>query len=112
MRRTPAKRSRTKDWWRDFFQPIIGEVMFEAKAGKATAEVTQVLRHTGLRPPAEVLDLACGTGRHSREFAARGLAVTGLDYTESYLEQARKAAKKERLPIPFVHADMRDLKPH
>jgi SAM-dependent methyltransferase len=30
-------------------------------------------------PPGEVLDLACGSGRHARLFAARGHAVLALD---------------------------------
>ena len=33
----------------------------------------------GLPPGAEVLDLACGAGRHVRWLAARGLRVTALD---------------------------------
>jgi SAM-dependent methyltransferase len=32
-----------------------------------------------LRPGGTVLDLACGSGRHTRELAARGFAVTAVD---------------------------------
>ncbi len=32
-----------------------------------------------------LLDLACGPGRHSRRFAQEGLAVTGIDLSESFL---------------------------
>lgn len=32
-----------------------------------------------VRPGARVLDLACGRGRHSRYFAARGASVTAVD---------------------------------
>ena len=39
-----------------------------------------VLRWSYLIPPgATLLDLACGSGRHSRWFAARGVRVTGVD---------------------------------
>lgn len=39
-----------------------------------------VLRFAGLIPPGgTVLDLACGSGRHLRALAARGLRVTGVD---------------------------------
>ena len=112
MKKAPAKPADTKDWWREFFQPIAGEVMFGPKAGQTALEVSQVLKQTRAKPPLDVLDLACGTGRHSRDLAARGFAVTGLDYSKPYLDQARKAAKKGRLPVRFVHGDMRDLKPH
>ena len=112
MRKTRPSPSTAKDWWQEFFQPITGEVMFGAKAGNTEAEIAQVLRRTRVKPPAELLDLACGIGRHSHQFAARGFAVTGLDYSEPYLRQARKAAKKDRLSVRFVQGDMRDLKPH
>jgi len=87
-------------------------VMFGTKTGSTDAEIAQVLRKTRVRPPADVLDLACGIGRHSHQFAELGFAVTGLDYSEPYLQQARKAAKRAKLPIRFVQGDMRDLKPH
>jgi ubiquinone/menaquinone biosynthesis C-methylase UbiE len=112
MKTRPTKESNTKDWWRDFFQPITAEVLFAPKTGQAALEVQQVLKRTGAKPPLRVLDLACGTGRHSREFADRRFDVTGLDYSQPYLDQARQAAKKEKLPICFIHGDMRDLKSH
>ncbi|MEU8529701.1 class I SAM-dependent methyltransferase [Streptomyces sp. NPDC048629] len=39
-----------------------------------------------------VLDLACGTGRHSLALAARGYEVTGIDYSPELLEVARGKA--------------------
>ncbi|HEX9187113.1 MAG TPA: class I SAM-dependent methyltransferase [Vicinamibacteria bacterium] len=36
-----------------------------------------------------VLDLGCGTGRHSLWLAGRGAAVTGVDFSEGMLEEAR-----------------------
>jgi SAM-dependent methyltransferase len=59
-----------------------------------------------------VLDLACGVGRHSVILAKRGFAVTGLDYSRPYLQEARRTALKARQRIRFVHGDMRDLKSH
>lgn len=38
-----------------------------------------VARFAPLIPPGEALDLACGSGRHARLLAARGLAVTAVD---------------------------------
>lgn len=52
-----------------------------------------------------LLDVACGTGRHAREFAALGFDVTAVDYNEELLAVAR-----ERSPdISFQHGDMRAL---
>jgi SAM-dependent methyltransferase len=38
-----------------------------------------VARFAPLIPPGDALDLACGSGRHARLLAARGLRVTALD---------------------------------
>lgn len=38
----------------------------------------------------QILDVGCGTGRHSREFARRGDTVTGIDLSESMLVTAKK----------------------
>ena len=44
-----------------------------------------VARFAPLVPDGEVLDLACGTGRHTRLFAARGLQVLALDRNAEHL---------------------------
>lgn len=57
----------------------------------------------------KVLDLCCGIGRHSLEFARHDFEVTGVDITKSYLETAAAHAAREQLDIEFVHSDMRDF---
>jgi SAM-dependent methyltransferase len=52
-----------------------------------------------------LLDLACGTGRHAREFARMGWTVTGIDYSAELLEAARRNAPD----VEFRHQDMREL---
>ena len=53
----------TRDWWRDFFEPLLGEVMFASKVAPSNAEVDQIIRRAKAKPPMDVLDLACGIGR-------------------------------------------------
>jgi SAM-dependent methyltransferase len=64
----------------------------------------------GLKPGSEVLDLCCGIGRHSIEFARHGFNVTGVDITKPYLEIAAESAGKEGQHIQFVHSDMREYR--
>ena len=111
MRTSRRPPSDTKEWWRDFFRPITGEVMFAPKMGEAEKEVAQVLKQTKAKRPFDVLDLACGIGRHAVVFARRGFAVTGLDYSKPFLREARKRARNARASIRFVHGDMKNLKP-
>lgn len=101
-----------KEWWQGFFIPVTGEIMFTPRAALSKVEVKQVIRQTRLPKRAQVLDLACGVGRHSIEFAKQGYQVVGLDFSKSYLAEAKKSATKAQLKINFVKGDMKDLKPH
>ena len=49
------------------------------------------------------MDVACGSGRHAREFAALGWEVTGVDYSPDLLARARAAG------IAVHEQDMRTL---
>ena len=98
-----------KNWWKSFFKPITGEIMFRSREGKQTIqEANEVLRQSGLEGPLRILDLACGEGRHSIEFAKLKHDVTGLDYTKSFLDVAKARAKAKGLKIPFVRGDMKE----
>jgi SAM-dependent methyltransferase len=54
-----------------------------------------------------LLDLCCGFGRMSLEFARRGFAVTGVDITNAYLAAGREDAEAEGLEVEFVQEDIR-----
>jgi len=53
----------------------------------------------------KVLDVATCTGNVALAAARRYCEVTGIDYTPSVLEYARKRAEIERLSITFLEAD-------
>lgn len=52
-----------------------------------------------------ILDLGCGTGRHSVELAKRGYKVTGVDLSEGMLQVARAKAAVEGVEVAFIQAD-------
>lgn len=52
-----------------------------------------------------VLDLACGTGRHSIPLAQEGYEIVGLDVSKTLL----KIAKQHKAQVQLVRADMRHL---
>ncbi len=56
-----------------------------------------------------ILDIGCGTGRHSIELAKRGYNVVGVDLSESLLERAREKAREQNLQIMFQKNDARML---
>jgi len=102
------------DWWKTFFGPLAGLVMFEPRSERSEREADIVLRRTRVRPGARVLDLGCGTGRISLILAARGYGVVGLDYSPHYLREAKARAKKLGLErrVRFVRGDMRRAAHH
>ena len=103
-----------RDWWKTFFDVHAAEVMFDLHARPTKKEVAQVLRRSRLKRESEVLDLACGLGRHSIEFARQGMRVTGLDYSPVYVKEARKRVKAAKLQdrIEIIRGDMKNLSPH
>lgn len=85
--------------------PLFGVKQWEA----ASDEVEAIVHLLEIEPPAEILDLCCGVGRHSLEFARRGYRVTGVDRTASYLQFAREKADDEGLQLDLLEEDMRSF---
>lgn len=57
-----------------------------------------------------ILDIGCGTGRHSIELARRGYTnIVGVDLSDSQLVHAREKAADAGLKIDFRRGDARDL---
>jgi SAM-dependent methyltransferase len=91
------------DFWESV--PLFGPERMEA----APQEVDTIIAMLGLQPGAVILDLCCGVGRHSLEFARRGYAVTGVDRTAAYLQTAREVSAAENLDVEWVQADAREF---
>src|SRR5918998_6741057 len=58
----------------------------------------------GFKPGWQVLDVACGAGRHARAFVAAGARCFGLDLSAPLLRVARGVTD-----APLIRADMRQL---
>lgn len=68
-----------------------------------------VLREWTGEPPQRVLDLGCGTGVVSLLLAELGHDVTGVDFSEEMLEQARAKAAQTELSVEFERGDAEAL---
>lgn len=66
------------------------------------------MRLAGCEPPADVLDAACGYGRHSRVLARAGYRVVGLDRSPVLLAEARRRSKGLDWPR-WTEGDYREL---
>ena len=94
-------------WYEDFFDEDWLAVALSAAPEQTLAEVDFVVAQLALEPPARILDVACGHGRHALELARRGFRATGVDLSESPLAYAREHA--DGLDLELVQADMREL---
>jgi SAM-dependent methyltransferase len=96
------------DWYRSAFSAET--TVSRPWADQTEAEIDRALGMMRPEEGARVLDLACGTGRHSIELARRGFSVLGVDIAADLLEVA--ASDAERLAVDgveFIEADLRQL---
>jgi 2-polyprenyl-3-methyl-5-hydroxy-6-metoxy-1,4-benzoquinol methylase len=97
-------------WYADFFTELPNEFWRRAAAPHLTAaDVAFVQDRLGLAPGSRLLDVPCGSGRHSLALAALGHRVTGVDISAEAVGHARRAAQRQGLDVRFVVADMRDI---
>jgi SAM-dependent methyltransferase len=97
------------DWTVGFFDEPYTELFPFPGDAQSDAEVEALVTLLP-SPPAQVLDLACGPGRHAIRLAERGYEVTGVDSSAEFLAAARAAAAARGLTsIEFVEGDMRAL---
>ncbi|MDR7421617.1 MAG: methyltransferase domain-containing protein [Armatimonadota bacterium] len=99
-----------REWWRDVFdRPTFLELYERADVERAATQVEQVVRLLDLHPPARVLDLCSGYGRHSVELARRGFDVVGVDISEMQVRRAAARAAAAGSAAAFVVGDARAL---
>jgi len=99
-----------RGWHKFLFKNSFYNPASPAALAKAPAEAAFVLERLKLKTGSALLDLCCGPGRHSVEFAKKGLAVTGFDFSPEYLAEAAARAKKRGVRLRLLRGDMRHLK--
>ena len=72
-------------------------------------EASKFVERLQIKPGSKVLDVACGTGNTAIPAAKAGATVTGVDIAPNLLEQAKKRATAEQLPIRFEEGDAEEL---
>lgn len=98
------------DWWKDdFFQEF--RPFFDTISSKVTnAQVRFYWEKLKLKKGMSFLDCPIGIGRIAIPLAKKGIKVTGIDTTSSYISEIESKAKKNNLPIKLFHLDMRRIR--
>jgi SAM-dependent methyltransferase len=91
-------------FWRELYPYMFTAERFAA----APEEADQILALTNFQERA-ILDLACGPGRHSVEFARRGYLVTGVDRTAFLIDVGKKRAAEAGVNVEWIESDMREF---
>jgi SAM-dependent methyltransferase len=96
-------------WWRKTPKILSNdyEMIYGINNDVTKSEVEFLISETSIPTYSNILDLCCGTGRHSIKLAQLGYQVTGLDISSDFLKIAKENSKISRLPIVWINQDMR-----
>jgi 2-polyprenyl-3-methyl-5-hydroxy-6-metoxy-1,4-benzoquinol methylase len=98
-----------KQWYESLFEnygkKYDNEIFTQGTLGECDFIETEINFNKSLK----IIDIGCGTGRHSIELTKRGYKLTGVDLSDSQLASAKEKAKAQNLQIDFQKHDARKL---
>lgn len=98
-----------KQWYEELFENYGVKYDNESFTTGTIGECDFIEKEINFNKSTRILDIGCGTGRHSIELSKRGYAVIGIDLSESQLKQARFKASRQKLEIDFQKQDARSF---
>ena len=98
-----------KQWYEELFENYGIKYDNESFTQGTTGECDFIEKEIGYNRELKILDIGCGTGRHSIELAKRGYKVIVVDLSESQLKRAREKAGKQNVQVVFQKHDARNL---
>lgn len=98
-----------KQWYEALFENYGEKYDKECFAQGTIGECDFIEQEIDHNKALKIIDIGCGTGRHSIELAKRGYSVTGIDLSQSLLEKAKEKAKKTGVKVDFFKLDARNL---
>jgi len=101
--------ARQQGWWQKNFFPDFRPLFDMISPRQTNAEARYIIEKMNLRPGRKFLDCPCGIGRIALPLAKKGIRVTGVDITTSYLEELQSKAKRRGLKIECIERDMRRI---
>lgn len=78
-------------WFKDWFNSPYYHILYAHRSEEeAAAFIEKLCKHLQIPVGANVLDVACGKGRHSKTLARLGYNVTGIDLAQNSINEARQ----------------------
>jgi 2-polyprenyl-3-methyl-5-hydroxy-6-metoxy-1,4-benzoquinol methylase len=99
-------------WYKDWFNADEYLRVYKHRDdAEAKLLIDLILSRIDNRKVKSVLDMACGTGRHSITLAKKGFEVTAVDLSNNLLNEAIKISKTAGVEIDFILSDIREFEP-
>ena len=67
--------------------------------------VDWIVTHFGIEKNRRVADFGCGMGTYATQLAEKGADVTGIDFSETFIQHAKEVAKQKEMDIIYVLQD-------
>src|SRR4030095_264711 len=95
----------SSSWFRHWFDSSFYHQLYANRDEQEAAHfIDELVSELKPAPSASMLDLGCGSGRHSKQLASKGFQVTGLDLAASSIRMANRFATQS---LNFYRHDMR-----
>lgn len=94
-------------WYKTFFNGLALEVWDHAIPQEYTVREINFIKE--ILPPAAkpaILDIPCGSGRHSLPLAGEGYNVTGIDISEQNIQNLKQAGNLKGFPVEALRGDL------
>ncbi len=98
-----------KKWYEALYENYGRKYDQECFAQGTVGECDSIEKELGGNKSLKILDIGCGTGRHTIELTRRGYHVTGIDLSDSQLARAKEKTAELKLKIDFRKMDARSL---
>lgn len=98
-----------QSWYEQLFENYAQTYDKEIFTQGTLQEVDFLEKEIGSNKNISILDVGCGTGRHSIELAKRGYKVTGIDLSNDQLKAASQKAKGANVNVNFLQMDARNI---
>jgi len=101
---------RKMDWFKDLYDDFRMKTGFGSiPEEKTRKEVHFMLDVLNLSENSKILDLFCGTGRHSIELSKEKCITIGIEYNSEYIKIANERASKFSVEPKFIQGDVRHV---
>jgi len=98
------------EWFKDWFSSKYYLDVYNHRNEKDADEIVNlILSQIKLKQNSNILDAACGVGRHAVKFAERNFNVTAFDLSTNLLEIGKKCSDDRNLKINFIVSDLRNF---